>query len=94
MGETIKIKGFSYAPVSSEDKSGTIYTYRFFVSTDGENWTRCECSGEFSNIMHNPIPQFVHFGKEYDARYLKLVPVSEIGNKQYVTVSELGVLTK
>ena len=44
--------------------------------------------------MHNPIPQFVRFGKEYDARYLKLVPVSEIGNKQYVTVSELGVLTK
>ncbi len=41
--------------------------------------------------MHNPIPQFVHFGKEYN---VKLVPVSEIGNKQYITVSELGVLTK
>ncbi len=94
MGETIKIKGFTYAPVSTEDKSGTIYTYRFFVSTDGDNWTRCECSGEFSNIMHNPIPQFVHFGKEYDARYLKLVPISEIGNKQFITVSELGVLTR
>lgn len=94
MGETINIKGFTYAPVSGEDKSGTIYTYQFYVSTDGENWTQCACSGEFSNIMHNPIPQFVRFSKEYTARYLKLVPISEIGNKQFFTISELGILNK
>lgn len=94
MGEEIKLNGFTYAPIAGEDKAGTIYTYQFYVSTDGEKWERCSCSGEFSNIMHNPIPQFVRFGKEYTARYLKLVPVSEIGNKQFITISELGILNK
>lgn len=94
MGDKVEVSGFSYAPSIGEDLTGTIYKYAFYVSLDGQSWTKCEASGEFSNIMHNPVPYFVRFGKTYPARYFKLEPLSEINNKNVVTVGEVGVLTK
>lgn len=94
MGDKVKVSGFSYAPSIGEDLTGTIYKYAFYVSLDGQSWTKCEASGEFSNIMHNPVPYFVRFGKTYPARYFKLEPLSEINNKNVVTVGEVGILTK
>lgn len=94
MGDKIEVSGFSYTPSIGEDLTGTIYKYAFYVSLDGQSWTKCEASGEFSNIMHNPVPYFVRFGKTYPARYFKLEPVSEINNKNVVTVGEVGILTK
>ena len=94
MGDKIEVSGFSYAPSPGDDLVGTVYKYAFYVSLDGHSWTKCETSGEFSNIMHNPVPYFVRFGKTYPARYFKLEPVSEINNKNIVTVGEVGILTK
>ena len=94
MGDKVEVSGFSYAPSIGEDLTGTIYKYAFYVSLDGQSWTQCEASGEFSNIMHNPVPYFVRFGKTYPARYFKLEPLSEINNKNVVTVGEVGILTK
>ncbi len=94
MGHEVSVGGFSYAPSLEEDLTGTIYKYAFYVSLDGQSWTKCEASGEFSNIMHNPVPYFVRFGKTYPARYFKLEPLSEINNKNAVTVGEVGILAK
>lgn len=94
VGDKVEVSGFSYAPSIGEDLTGTIYKYAFYVSLDGQSWTKCEASGEFSNIMHNPVPYFVRFGKTYPARYFKLEPLSEINNKNVVTVGEVGILTK
>ena len=94
MGKEEKIAGFSYAPVVSEDLTGTIYKYNFYISTDGQNWTKCDTNGEFSNIMHNPVPYFVRFGKTYNARYFKLEPTSEINAKQKTTIGDIGILLK
>lgn len=94
MGDKVEVSGFSYAPSIGEDLTGIIYKYAFYVSLDGQLWTKCEASGEFSNIMHNPVPYFVRFGKTYPARYFKLEPLSEINNKNVVTVGEVGILTK
>lgn len=94
MGDKVEVSGFSYAPSIGEDLTGTIYKYAFYVSLDGQSWTKCEASGEFSNIMHNPVPYFVRFGKTYPARYFKLEPLSEINNKNVVTVGEVGILKK
>lgn len=94
MGHEVNVNGFSYAPSLKEDLTGTIYKYAFYISLDGQSWTKCEASGEFSNIMHNPVPYFVRFGKAYTARYFKLEPLSEINNKNTVTVGEIGILTK
>ena len=94
MGKEEVIAGFCYAPVKEDDLTGTIYKYHFYVSTDGQNWTKCDANGEFSNIMHNPIPYFVRFGKTYKARYFKLEPLSEINGENKTSVGDVGVLLK
>ena len=94
MGHEVSMNGFSYAPSLEEDLTGTIYKYAFYVSLDGQSWTKCEAGGEFSNIMHNPVPYFVRFGKTYPARYFKLESLSEINDKNAVSVGEVGILTK
>ncbi len=92
MGKEEEIKGFCYAPTTQEDKSGTIYNYNFYISADGKEWTKCNCSGELSNIKNNPIPYFVRFGKSYKARYFKFEPTREIDDKQMTTIAEIGIL--
>ena len=92
MGKEEEIKGFCYAPTTQEDKSGTIYNYNFYISADGKEWTKCDCSGEMSNIKNNPIPYFVRFGKSYKARYFKFEPTREIDDKQITTIAEIGIL--
>lgn len=92
MGRIEEISGFCYATTDKEDLAGTIYRYNFYVSTDGTTWKRCDASGEFSNIKHNPIPYYVRFGKTYKARYLKLEPVEEIEGRVMTTIGEIGVL--
>lgn len=92
MGKELEIAGFSYAPTQMEDLTGTIFKYNFYISKDGKNWTKCDAGGEFSNIMHNPVPYFVRFGKKYPARYFKLEPTVEIDNKSVTTIGEVGIL--
>ena len=94
MGKEEAVAGFCYAPVAGEDLTGTIYKYNFYISTDGQNWTKCDANGEFSNIMHNPVPYFVRFGKTYNARYFKLEPVSEINGASKTSVGDIGILLK
>ena len=92
MGEILDISGFCYAPVRGDDLSGTIFKYRFYVSLDGENWVECDTTGEFSNIMHNPVPYFVRFNENYKARWFRLEPLSEICNKSCTVIGEVGIL--
>lgn len=94
MGKEEAIAGFCYSPVEEDNLSGTIYKYRFYVSVDGQAWVQCDANGEFSNIMHNPVPYFVRFGKAYKARYFKLEPVSEINGERKTAVGEVGILLK
>ena len=92
MGNEMEIRGFSYTPLIGRDLRGTIFKYRFYTSTDGKEWTLCNTSGEFSNIMHNPTPQFVYFNQTYTARYFRLEPISEINNEMSTSVAEIGIL--
>ena len=94
MGKEEAVTGFCYAPVAGEDLTGTIYKYNFYISTDGQNWIKCDTNGEFSNIMHNPVPYFVRFGKTYKARYFKLEPTSEINAEQKTSIGDVGILLK
>ena len=93
MGCEEEICGFCYTPQMGGELEGTIFKYRFWVSLDGENWTECTTNGEFSNIMHNPIPYFVYFGRSHKARYIKLEPLAEINGEATTTIGEIGVLT-
>lgn len=94
MGHEVEVNGFSYAPAIGEDLSGTIYKYAFYVSLDGQTWKQCDAAGEFSNIMHNPVPYFVRFGKSYRARYFKLEPLAEINGQACTAIGEVGILAE
>ncbi len=94
MGSEIAIRGFSYTPLMGDDLRGTIFKYRFYVSTDGKEWTLCRTNGEFSNIMHNPIPQFVYFNEPHTARYFKIEPLCDINGEDATSIGEIGILVR
>lgn len=94
MGKVYDIAGFTYMPVAGGDNAGIVFLYAFYVSEDGQKWVKCECPGEFSNIMYNPIPQTVSFGRTYPARYFRFEPLQEIKERPFVKVGEIGILKK
>lgn len=59
LGKTRKVKGIRYLP-SSLRSDGTVTHYSVFATTDWHNWKKL-ASGEFSNIVNNPIWQTVNF---------------------------------
>ena len=63
------ITSFLYLP-PQESKDGTITHYTLWGSTDWSNWTKL-ASGEFSNIVNNPIWQAIKL-KPTKVRMLKL----------------------
>lgn len=59
LGHARKVSGFRYLPpeLSSD---GIVTHYSLYATTDWSNWTKI-ASGEFSNIVNNPIWQTVRF---------------------------------
>ena len=53
------VTGFRYLP-PQESKEGTVTHYTLWGSSDWSNWTKLS-SGEFSNIVNNPIWQSIRF---------------------------------
>jgi alpha-L-fucosidase len=92
MGKTAAISGFVYAPADDEDLEGTIFRYDFAVSEDGHNWETVISDGEFSNIMHNPVPFTVKLEHEVKARYIRLTPREEISGDKRTAVGEMGII--
>lgn len=92
MGGEYTVNGFYYTPIQETDKSGTIFNYKFYVSTNGKDWSECPTTGEFSNIKNNPVTQYVHFDKSTKARYFKLLPVNEIDGNSIISIAEIGIM--
>ena len=92
MGKLLEFKGFVYTPETGQDLTGTIFRYDFAVSQDGMQWQTIITDGEFSNIMHNPVPYEVHFEQSLAARYFRLTPLQEITGKQVTSVGEIAII--
>jgi alpha-L-fucosidase len=94
LGETLILNGFTYTPCTDHNKSGTTFRYAFYVSDNGKNWRQVPTKGEFSNIKNNPVKQFVRFEKSQKARFFKFVSKEAINGEDWVSVGEIGILTK
>lgn len=94
LGEVLNLKGFTYTPRGDADFNGTIKTYQFFVSTDGTSWGEPVSEGEFDNIVNDPTKKYVHFEKSIEARFIKLVALSEIRGNPWASAAEIGVITR
>lgn len=90
-GKEAIVKGFTYAPLNAEAKPSMAFKYKLFLSHDGKEWREIVSNGEFSNIMHNPLPQTVTFGKVEKARFMKLVATTPDGEDATIELAEIGV---
>ena len=93
LGKSVTLASFTYAPLKAEAKPTMAFRYKFFVSMDGKNWKEVPANGEFSNIMHNPLPQTVTFGQKVQARYIKLEATTPTATTAKVGMNEIGVIT-
>lgn len=91
LGKIVSLKGFTYAPLNEQAKPTMAYRYNFSTSLDGKNWKRILQHGEFSNIMHNPLPQTVQFEQEETARFIKLEATTPDDKPAIVEMEEIGI---
>ena len=94
LGKWVILSAFTYAPAKAEAKPTMAFKYKFFVSTDGNNWQEVPVNGEFSNIMHNPLPQTVPFKEKVKARFIRLVATTPTDTPAKVEMNEIGVTTE
>ena len=94
LGKSVILSAFTYAPAKAEAKPTMAFKYKFFVSTDGNNWQEVPVNGEFSNIMHNPLPQTVPFKEKVKARLIRLVATTPTDTPAKVEMNEIGVTTE
>lgn len=90
MGETMRIKGFSYVPKQQGHHLNLIANYEFSTSLDAVNWSK-QSEGEFSNIKNNPIEQIQLFSA-VNARYIKFVAKSAIDKGNNLSICEINVI--
>ena len=90
LGKTKKVGGIRYLPPSLRS-DGTVTHYSVYATTDWQNWKKV-ASGEFSNIVNNPIWQTVNFDP-VDASVLRFeADVMSGGN--HMAYSDFEVLYK
>lgn len=94
MAEQHTIKGFRYLPDQGDYfLRGIITHYELAVSLDGRVWKDVS-KGEFSNIDHNPLWQYVIFSKPEDARYIRFRAIRNSKGWGDFGCSEFDVLVK
>lgn len=91
LGKAVDMSGFVYAPANAEAKPTMAFRYKFYISTNGRDWKEVPTTGEFSNIMHNPVPQTVSFGNKVSARYIKLDATTPDATPARVDLKEIGI---
>lgn len=91
LGKAVDMTGFVYAPANAEAKPTMAFRYKFYISTNGRDWKEVPTIGEFSNIMHNPVPQTVSFGNKVSARYIKLDATTPDATPARVDLKEIGI---
>lgn len=91
LGKAVDMTGFVYAPANAEAKPTMAFRYKFYISTNGRDWKEVPTTGEFSNIMHNPVPQTVSFGNKVSARYIKLDATTPDATPAWVDLKEIGI---
>ena len=83
------ITSFRYLP-PQEKKNGMITHYTLSASTDWANWTKL-ASGEFSNIVNNPIWQTIKF-QPVKAKILKL-DADRLAEGERMAFADIEVVT-
>ena len=85
------ISSFRYLPPQNS-RDGLVTHYTLWASTDWSKWTKV-ASGEFSNIVNNPIWQTIKFGAPVRARILRL-DADRLAEGDRMAFGDFEVVTK
>ena len=89
LGEELKLTGFTYLP-RQDMQNGRIARYSFYASRDGKRWGKPITEGTWGNSSAEVA---VRFDRTHEARFIRLVALSEVTGAFYTSLAELGVLT-
>jgi len=84
----VRVAGLTYLP-RQDMTNGRIAKYEIYVSTDGQSWGSPVASGTWPN---DAAMKTVRFDQPHEARFIKLVALTEVNNQPYASVAELGVI--
>ncbi len=85
------ITSFRYLPPQNT-KDGLVTHYTLWGSTDWTNWTKV-ASGEFSNIVNNPIWQTIKFDAPVKAKILRL-DADRLAEGERMAYGDVEVITE
>ncbi|SEM95063.1 alpha-L-fucosidase [bacterium A37T11] len=79
--KSVTIQAFSYRPSKAAIQHQTLATHYVLESSeDDKNWQQV-AAGEFSNIVANPIEQYIPLAKPVTARYIRFTVKSTANSK-------------
>ena len=85
------ITSFRYLPPQNT-KDGLVTHYTLWGSTDWTKWTKV-ASGEFSNIVNNPIWQTIKFDAPVKAKILRL-DADRLAEGERMAYGDVEVITE
>jgi hypothetical protein len=86
LGTEYSIQGFYYLSRQDGSWNGDIGSYVFYVSLNGDEWTETVSDA----FVQTKEEQFITFDS-CQAKYIKLVAVSEINENRYAAIAELNL---
>ena len=92
LGKNQTLTGFSYTPTQRRWATGVITHYELYGSADSTTWKKLS-SGEFSNIIANPVQQKIWFNEPGTFQFIKFIG-TKIMNDAKPMIAEIGVLTR
>ncbi len=86
--KSVRVSGLTYLP-RQDLTNGRIARYEIYVSPDGENWGKPVAEGTWPN---DAMLKTVRFDQPHEARFVKLVALSEVKGQPFASVAEVGVI--
>ena len=75
-------------PRQDGNTNGRIAEYSIEISNDGKTWSEVT-KGKFANTDEI---QLIPFDKSVQARYFRLIALSEQGGRDYASIAELDII--
>lgn len=88
LGKSTTVNGFVYTPKGCGDE--VITHFELSISSDGKHWERIE-SGEFGNIVNNPIAQYYKIRKPVTIRFVQLTGTNQDRADTVASVDEFDI---
>jgi len=88
--ESVHLLGMTYLP-RQDMTNGGIARYEIYVSADGKEWGKPVAAGTWPN---DDSLQTVRFSEPRDARFVKLLALSEVSGRPFASTAEIDIIVQ